>query len=120
MLFARQKTSLFVDNSFDSVLMLACLNHFVDKTKAISEAYRILKPEGVLVLTMPSKLIGTIVHLAVSWFDYDHIRGMDKNEEFGLSKQSIINYLQDAGFELLLDKGFVYNLNRVYVARKNG
>ncbi|CAN2040210.1 Methyltransferase type 11 domain protein [Candidatus Magnetomoraceae bacterium gMMP-15] len=110
---------VFQNQTFDSVVMLACLNHFKNISKALEEAHRVLKPDGRLIITMPSKFIGTIVHLAVSWFDYDHVRGMDQNEVFGLSKQTVKRYLEKGGFDLILEKGFIYNLNKLFIAKKN-
>lgn len=46
----------FADNSFDIVLCLDVLEHldFYEQERAIDEIKRMLKPEGVLVLTLPN------------------------------------------------------------------
>lgn len=43
----------FADNSFDKVLMTEVLEHLADDRGAIREIYRILKPGGVLALSVP-------------------------------------------------------------------
>jgi SAM-dependent methyltransferase len=107
------------DESFDTVLMLACLNHFQDKHQALSEAKRVLKPGGTLIISMPiAKLLGSLVHFVAAWFDYDRIRGIDDKEEYGMSRKAVRKYIYDSGFILIEEKGFLYNLNRLYVAKK--
>ena len=44
----------YPDNSFDIVTSLALLEHLYDPSILISEAYRILKPNGIFVLSTPN------------------------------------------------------------------
>ncbi len=44
----------FSNNVFDKAIMTEVLEHIDDDKKALSEVYRILKPNGVLVLTVPN------------------------------------------------------------------
>ncbi len=43
----------FPDNNFDSVFLMEVLEHVHDPHKAISEIYRVLKPGGTLVFSVP-------------------------------------------------------------------
>jgi len=44
----------FDSNSLDYVTMLCCLEHIIDPVHAISEALRILKPSGKIIVTLPN------------------------------------------------------------------
>lgn len=44
----------FQDNSFDLIMMLNVIEHLVDPDNALSEAYRILKKGGLLLVTTPN------------------------------------------------------------------
>lgn len=45
----------FTDNSFAAVTMFDVLEHISDDKKAISEALRVLKPEGFLLISTPNE-----------------------------------------------------------------
>lgn len=44
----------FRNNSFQKAILTEVLEHIKDEKKALSEAHRILRPNGILVLTVPS------------------------------------------------------------------
>ncbi len=44
----------FPDNSFDKIIFTEVLEHIPDEISALKELYRILKPGGVVALTVPS------------------------------------------------------------------
>ena len=46
----------FTDNSFDIVVSSECIEHTVDPRQALAEMCRVLKPGGVLVVTVPNEL----------------------------------------------------------------
>lgn len=48
-------------NSADTVTMLAVLEHLPHPEKAVKEAYRILKPGGVFLVTVPSRRTETLL-----------------------------------------------------------
>lgn len=55
----------FADNTFDLVVGHAVLHHLPDVPKALSEALRVLKPGGSLVITgEPTRIGHAIVHVA--------------------------------------------------------
>jgi ubiquinone/menaquinone biosynthesis C-methylase UbiE len=45
---------IFPDNSFDQVLMFECLEHMEYPLKALREIQRVLKPQGLLVFSIPN------------------------------------------------------------------
>lgn len=45
----------FEDNSFDAVTMFDVLEHIPDDTKSISEALRVLRPGGMLLISTPKE-----------------------------------------------------------------
>lgn len=108
----------FKDNTFDTVLMLACLNHFDNKDFAVKEAYRVLKPRGRIVLTMIGQTTGYLVHGAAFWFDYDHYRKRSKAETGGLSQSFIMRLLRNNYFRNLKIKPFLYGLNNLFIGEK--
>jgi SAM-dependent methyltransferase len=46
----------FADNFFDAVFLHEVLEHVSDDRKAISEAYRVLKPGGQIIIFVPNRL----------------------------------------------------------------
>ena len=58
------ETLPFVDNTIDTVILGEVLEHVLDDTAAILEAYRILRPGGRIIVSVP--LDGAL--------DHDHVR----------------------------------------------
>ena len=79
------KTIPFMDNHFDSVFSSEVLTHIFNTKEIFSEIYRVLKPDGVFLLTVP-----------FSWFEneipYDSVR----YTSFGIKYT-----LEEAGFEII-------------------
>ncbi len=48
-----QNLDFCADNSYDTVICLEVLEHVQDPFKAIQELHRVLKPEGILILSVP-------------------------------------------------------------------
>nr|VFK79561.1 MAG: 2-polyprenyl-6-hydroxyphenyl methylase / 3-demethylubiquinone-9 3-methyltransferase [Candidatus Kentron sp. SD] len=53
------------DNSFDVVISSECIEHVPDPEKALAEMVRVLKSNGVLIVTTPNKLWYPILWIAM-------------------------------------------------------
>ena len=105
----------FETQSFDTITFVACLNHIPYRDKAIREAYRLLKPNGQVVMTMINPLLGAIGH-AIWWYSEDKRRGgMQEGEVGGMSTRHIVALFDQAGFDLHLHRRFCYKMNHLYV-----
>ncbi|MCD5397323.1 class I SAM-dependent methyltransferase, partial [candidate division NPL-UPA2 bacterium] len=111
----------FEDGEFDTATMIACLNHipFDKRDGVLSEAYRVLRDEGILCLTMIGGFSGWFCH-KLCWWDFDqNERGMDKKEEdYGLSRRYIMEILDRNGFQFIHRWRFGYLLNNLFVFKK--
>ena len=120
----------YADASFDMVVTSETLEHVPDVAKAIAETYRVLKPGGVHVLTVPllpgvartfprSRLRdgGTVEHLATPICHPGGDRGWPVFTEFGADLPQI---LAAPGFDV--EERFGPNseddIGQVYVCRK--
>jgi SAM-dependent methyltransferase len=107
----------FKDASFDTITMVACLNHIPYRTAILREAQRLVRPEGRLIITMINPLLGGLGH-KIWWYGEDRQRGgMVEGEVGGLWTREILALCQEADFELCLHKRFVYGMNNLYVFR---
>ena len=113
----------FPDRHFDTVVMLACLNHVPrsKRSKVLQEASRVLKDDGQLLITMINPVVGVVVHAIRRRYDPDQLeRGMGEEEEKGLWDKEVKELLAKAHLRLTETIPFVFGLNRLYVAEKDG
>jgi ubiquinone/menaquinone biosynthesis C-methylase UbiE len=107
----------FPDASFDTVCFVACLNHIPERAAALTEAKRVLRPGGRVVITMIGRLIGVIGH-AIWWYSEDKHREIASGEEMGLNVEEVTALIRDSGFTGMRISHFVYGLNTLYVATR--
>jgi hypothetical protein len=107
----------FPDNHFDTVTIVAALNHVPDREAALKEAWRVLCPSGKLLVTMIGPLTGQLAHLV---FRHDEaVRGgLDTGEVKGMSREEVCDLLGKSGFALIEEHRFELRLNTLFVAEK--
>jgi SAM-dependent methyltransferase len=120
----------FEDNTFDSVTFIANLNHIPLHSRDIelSEAYRVLKTNGNIIITMGNPVAEILAHKAIAFYDkifgttydIDEERGMREDEEYYIRDPEIIARLNRAGFGNIKKKffGTQWFLNHLFVAWK--
>ncbi len=110
----------FAESDFDRIFFIASLNHVPQRELVLNEACRVLKPGGLIIITMIGPKIGFLWHKLGSWFwDKDQKeRGMKKGEVGGLSKKEMEKLLVGAGFKEIFCEKFELGLNNIYIAQK--
>ena len=103
--------------SFDTVTMMASLNHISNREEVLQEAERLLKPGGRLLVTMIPRWIGEISH-RLAWYGEEKHRDVDEGEVFGMHRDWVIRICVGAGFKLTLHQRFFYGLNHLFMFEK--
>jgi SAM-dependent methyltransferase len=109
----------FEDNCFDTITLLASLNHIPDRCKMLKEIRRIQKVGGQAIVTMINPIIGYLVH-RLFWRSEDKVRGMKEGECHGMWSGSLIQMFAKAGYRLSVKRNFEYGINAVYIFTLNG
>lgn len=120
----------FPDSTFYSVTFIANINHIPEshRDQELAEAYRVLKHNGNVVVTMGNPFVELAVHKVV-WIydklfgtnlDMDSERGMSDEEAYYLRDSEIVERLTRAGFQRLMKKRFStqWGLNHLFVGWK--
>ncbi|MCR6636424.1 class I SAM-dependent methyltransferase [Devosia sp.] len=107
----------FRSASFDTVTFVACINHIPEREAALAEALRVLRPGGQVIITMIGSLIGKIGH-AIWWYSEDKHRDIAEGEVMGMDADEIERLIAQSGFTDCVETGFVYGLNRMWIARR--
>jgi len=112
----------FANRGFDTVTILASLNHFPERQQSLREARRVLVDDGQILITMINPVVGYIGHNYLhGWRGADfQERGMGQDEVWGLWSRELHLLLEQAGLELVKRCPFVYGLNNLYIVRKKG
>jgi len=108
----------FPDSTFDTVSFLACLNHIPERKGALEESFRVLKPQGILLITMINPFIGSISHRVRFWGEHSQ-REVHQDETFGLYRDDVIRLLNNSGFTDINIVKFFYGLNSLYIAKSS-
>jgi SAM-dependent methyltransferase len=106
----------FEDQSFDTITLIACINHITNRDEVVRESRRLLRPGGRVVVTMINRFLGTIGH-AIWWYSEDKHRHVEEEELMGMDRAEVIDLLRSNGFPDVEVKNFAYGMNRVYVAQ---
>ncbi len=105
----------FDDASFDTVTLVACINHIPNRGEVLKEARRVLKPEGRLILTNLTPVLSRLWHWYAFWDKDQHERGMQAGEVWGLEGLELRQLLRAAGFSVDRFERFSLWLNQLYV-----
>ena len=105
------------DGSFDTVAIVAALNHIPNRAAVLRECRRLLRPGGRAVLTMLPPTLSWAWHQLRRPWDADQTeRGMQPGEVWGLSRRQIDALLRGAGFEPTRRSRFMFGLNLLTLA----
>jgi hypothetical protein len=95
--------------------MLATLEHIRDKDSLAGECFRLLRPDGRVIITVPSHLVDAIVHVLCVLRLAD---GMSLEEHHGYNPGQTPEIFARHGFVLEFRRRFQLGLNHLYVLRK--
>lgn len=109
----------FRDNTFDTVTMIASLNHITNRREVLREVRRVLKDDGHLIVTMIGPIVGYFAHI-VFGKDEKSRGGMVDGECKGMTHGHVTKLMRSTGFEIVLHKTFELGMNRLYIVSKSG
>jgi SAM-dependent methyltransferase len=102
--------------SFDTVTIVAALNHIPNRVAVLNECRRVLKPGGRLIITMLTPRTSRVWHwLRAPWDADQRDRGMQPGEVYGFTSAELLDLFGRAGFMLVSQHRFMFGLNGVYV-----
>jgi SAM-dependent methyltransferase len=110
-----ENTLPFLDNSFDTIVLLATLEHIKNKTAVALESYRLLGKGGRVIITIPSTLVDKILKVLISIHLVD---GMSLEEHHGFEPSKLPDIFTQAGFILITQCKFQFGLNNLFVFEK--
>jgi ubiquinone/menaquinone biosynthesis C-methylase UbiE len=107
----------FSDSTFDTVTIVAALNHIPNRHQALQEVWRVLASDGRLIVTMIGPMTGRIAHLLFGQ-DEKTRGGLKEGEKVGMTSPEVQDLLSASGFVLERTVPFEFHLNRLYIAAK--
>jgi len=102
---------------FDHVTMLAVLEHLTRPVPVLAEAFRILRPQGTLVMTWPSAAVDPLLEVLTRLKVVHKELGFDQHQP-RIPKKRLIEMLSDVGFQRFEGGRFEMGLNNWLVAHK--
>ena len=130
---AEAKDLPFKDNSVDILSISYGLRNVVDREEGLKEFFRVLKPEGILVILEFTKLrkqnimsllrdfymkkilpiVGGILSRNFSAYSY-----LPNSIDGFLTKEDLVDELKSIGFEIIEAKGYSMDISTMFIARK--
>jgi len=104
------------EETFDTAALLAVIEHLAEPRLLLSECYRVLLPQGRLVITTPSPL-GHRVHTLASWLGLTS-RSAVHHHQSQYSKTALDAMVCSVGFEPVAYRRFLIGLNQLCVYQR--
>lgn len=93
------------DNSVDGIILLNVLEHIADDVEAINQIYRILKPEGIVIIEVPAGPnlydIYDRIMLHFRRYKLSHLNTLLKKKNFRILKKSHLGFFLYPAFWLI-------------------
>ena len=105
------------DAQFDHVVMLAVFEHLVRPEPVLREIFRVLAPNGSLIMTWPHSLVDPLLDVLTSLHIVNHDMETDEHQK-RIPLAAIIAMLSGIGFDNFLHRRFELGLNNLMIAHK--
>lgn len=107
----------FEDNKFDIILSLAVLEHLDSFGSLIKEAKRVLKNNGLFILTTPTPASKTLLEFLAFKLKIISEKEIRDHKHY-YTKEELINLFKD-NFQILKIKTFSFKFNTLIVLKKS-
>lgn len=107
----------FNDNYFDLITMLAVLEHLEQEKEILTDIFRILKPGGYFLITVPTKYAKPVLEFLafkIHLINEDSIR---EHKRY-YTKNYLLNLIQNLGFKINRIYYFEFGFNLFVLAQK--
>ena len=105
----------FSDQSFDAVVLLATLEHIIEKEPLVRECYRLLRRGGRVIITVPSPLVDDIIHFLVKLRLAD---GMSLEQHHGFKPIDTVPLFTTHNFAVEHHNRFQLGMNYMFVFKR--
>lgn len=106
-----------IENDFaNCIIFLAVLEHLNYPKETVAEIYRILKKDGILLMTIPSPRSKPILEL-LALFHIINKREIRDHKKYW-NKKELINLLKETGFSEINFSYFQFGMNQRIIAKK--
>lgn len=119
-LIVKDTSSLpFDSGSFDTITIIASLNHIPNREAVLAEAHRLLTKDGTLIVTMIPPVVSRVWHFLRKPWDADqHERGMKPGEVYGIPAKRVKQLLSQSGFNVISEEYISFpGFNRLTIAK---
>lgn len=106
----------FADNYFDIITMLAVFEHMGKyQGSVVSESFRVLKQNGIVILTVPNSAVDHILKILMQLRMID---GMSIEEHSHFKSSDTVQIFEQGGFKLKCRSRFQLGLNNLFIFQK--
>jgi ubiquinone/menaquinone biosynthesis C-methylase UbiE len=110
----------FQNKAFDTITIVAALNHIPNRRAVLKEAHRVISDEGKIIITMIPPFVSRIWHFLRKPWDADQSeRGMKMGEVYGLNTATVRALLNETGFSVMKEKRFMMGFNCLTIGCKS-
>jgi SAM-dependent methyltransferase len=109
----------FEKNTFDCITFIASVNHIPNRREVLKEAHRILKNDGIVIITFLSPGLSYVWHKYAFWGKDHNVRGMKKGEVYGFTVKAIMELIHDTHFAVQAHQKFSWGIKRLYILQKD-
>jgi SAM-dependent methyltransferase len=102
--------------SFDCILMLAVLEHLRQPEKTLAECFRLLKQEGLLIITIPTNYSKPVLELLATFNLISREEIFDHQHYYSINQGQVL--LKKSGFTKKVGKFYNLFLNALFVYKK--
>lgn len=106
-----------INGPFDAITMLAVFEHFPPEqlTEIISECHKLLRPEGIIVMTVPDPKVDTIILWLMA---LRLINGVSHEEHHGFDPRTVPSCFPSSQWIKVEERTFQSGLNNLFAFKK--
>jgi predicted SAM-dependent methyltransferase len=93
----------FSSNTFDAIICIHVLEHVLEDRKAMRELYRVLKPGGWALISVPLRLDQRTFEDSTITSPAERMRAFGENDHVRLYGYDLVDRLEESGFQVKLN-----------------
>lgn len=107
---------LVPSEKYDSIILSAIIEHVTEPISLIKNLRKLLRPDGIIIITTPNPTFETIYHYGSKLGIFD--KHAEEEHEDLITKESLNEMLKKSKFSILKSYRFLFSANQIVVGRR--